>query len=206
MSCSCSVEKKPDAKLEKGTRGVRAIALMSVLAEWYAAVMVGLLQEEPEPIEWKGIDCRLEKKGRSNCEHMQALLTTLLQRHSERQENQRDAGVPGFFKCQTAFMGVWTVFHVTKSSVVSGILTCMAHGHVVAALEEMKDVRGICFENCGTEFRVARCTRQGGVEGAGWPNVVLCNGDDEYRFSSMIWADNSWVFIDARRKADVDGE
>ena len=37
----------------RGGGGGWAIALMSVLAEWYAAVIVGLLQEEPELIEWK---------------------------------------------------------------------------------------------------------------------------------------------------------
>ena len=40
--------KKPDAKLEKVMQGVRVIALMSVLAKWYAAVVVGLLHDEPE--------------------------------------------------------------------------------------------------------------------------------------------------------------
>ena len=37
--------KKPDAKLEECIRGFRAIALVSVLAKWYAAVVVGLLHE-----------------------------------------------------------------------------------------------------------------------------------------------------------------
>ena len=46
--------KKPDAKLEKGLRGFRAIALISVLSKWYAAVLVGLLHDEKEPIELGG--------------------------------------------------------------------------------------------------------------------------------------------------------
>ena len=71
---------KSDAKLENGDlgreggggEGVRAVALMSVLAERHAAVMVGLLQEEREPIEFKELAVGAE--SRVNCQHMQALL------------------------------------------------------------------------------------------------------------------------------------
>ena len=35
--------------------GLRAIALMSVLSKWYAAVLVGLLHDEQEPIEGGGL-------------------------------------------------------------------------------------------------------------------------------------------------------
>ena len=61
--------KKPDAKLEKGIRGFRAIALMSALAKWYSAVVVGLLHEEAEPFEWTKLPVG---SGRGiNCERMQ---------------------------------------------------------------------------------------------------------------------------------------
>ena len=45
--------KKPDAKLEKGLRGFRAIALLSVFSKWYRTVLVDMLHDEMEPIEWK---------------------------------------------------------------------------------------------------------------------------------------------------------
>ena len=45
--------KKPDAKLEKGLRGFRAIAPMSVFSKWYTTVLVDLLHEEKEPDEWR---------------------------------------------------------------------------------------------------------------------------------------------------------
>ena len=64
--------KKLDAKLDNGIRGFRTIALMSVLAKWYAAVVVGLLHEEPEPTEWN-----VEDERGFNCEHMHVLLTTI---------------------------------------------------------------------------------------------------------------------------------
>ena len=34
--------KKPDAKLEKGLRGFRAIALLSVFSKWYTTVLVDM--------------------------------------------------------------------------------------------------------------------------------------------------------------------
>ena len=65
--------KKPDALLE--------IALVAVLAEWYAAVVVGLLHEESEPIERKMLQGGAERG--INCERMQAPLTNSCQRHWE---------------------------------------------------------------------------------------------------------------------------
>ena len=66
-----------------------------------------------------------------------------------------------------ASLDVRSAHDVAKPSMVSRILAHMGtHGHVVGALlEEMKDVRGSpCFDNCETEFRYSRCTRQGSVE------------------------------------------
>ena len=81
----------------KGERG-RPAELMSVFATWYAVVVVGLLQEEPEPVEKK----ELHVGVRDNCEHMQTLLTTVVRRHWEWQEGWPEEWVPGFFKYQTA--------------------------------------------------------------------------------------------------------
>ena len=36
----------------KGIRGYRAITLMSLMAKWYAAMVVLLLSKEKEPEEW----------------------------------------------------------------------------------------------------------------------------------------------------------
>ena len=61
---------KPEAKLRNGTLGFRGIALMTVLAEWYAAVMVGLLQARADRM--KGIACTLGRRGgsiASTCRH-----------------------------------------------------------------------------------------------------------------------------------------
>ena len=100
------------------------------------------------------------------------------------------------------------------------MLTCMGiHGHVAAVLlKEKTDVRGFAlFENCETEFRFSRCIRQGSEESPvlcerwvkyvwrkaerkwkakGWR--IMFGGDDEHRFSGVMWADNYWLFNDDR--------
>ena len=101
----------------------------------------------------------LVPRGVSTVSICMALLTNILQRHWEWQEDQRDAGVPGFFMYQTAFVAgsdVRTALHVAKCSVICKILTCMVtNGHVVAALrEDIEDARSsACFEKSETEFR-----------------------------------------------------
>ena len=62
--------------LEKGLRGFRAIAQLSVFSKWCTTVPVDLL---PEETEWRSLCVGAERGG--NCEHMQALLTNVLQRH-----------------------------------------------------------------------------------------------------------------------------
>ena len=52
---------KPDARLEKGLRGFCAIALMSVFSKWYTTVLVAVLHEEKEPIEWVSLHVRAER-------------------------------------------------------------------------------------------------------------------------------------------------
>ena len=72
--------KKPDAKLEKGPRGFRAIALLSVFSNWYTTVLVDLLHEEKEPIEWRSLHVGA---GRGvNCDYMQALVTKKKKRNA----------------------------------------------------------------------------------------------------------------------------
>ena len=58
-----------------------------VFSKWYTTVLVDLLHEEKEPIEWMSLHVGA---GRGvNCEYMQGLLTNLLQKHWEWQENRR---------------------------------------------------------------------------------------------------------------------
>ena len=159
--------KKPDARLENWLRGFPASALLSVFSKWYSTVLVDLLHEEREPIEWLSLHVGAEVV---DCEHMQSLLTNLLQKHWEWQEHRREDLEHGKFKYKTVYtacLDVKTAFDVAKPSVVSKIPPLIGtHGHVVAAsLAQMQDVKGsACFENCETEFRYSKCMRQRGVE------------------------------------------
>ena len=79
---------------------------------------------------------RWSPKRRVNCEHMQALVTNIFQRHWEWQEDRRVGLEPGRFRCNTASMAgldVKTAFDVAKPCVVSRILTLTGvHGHLAA--------------------------------------------------------------------------
>ena len=55
--------KTPDAKVEKGLRKFRAIALLSVFTKWYMTVLVDLLHEERGPIKWEKIARGSRKSG-----------------------------------------------------------------------------------------------------------------------------------------------
>ena len=94
--------KKPDAKLDKGLRGFRAIALLGVFSKWTTTVLVDMLHDEKEPSEWKRLHAGAER--RVHCEHMQALVTNIFQRHWEWQEDRRVDLQPVLFRYSTAFM------------------------------------------------------------------------------------------------------
>ena len=139
-----------------------------MFSKWYTTILVDLLHEEKEPIEWTSLHVGADRGV--NCEHMQALLTNLLQKHWQSHENRPKDWEPGKFRYKTMYMAsldVKTAFDVARPSVVSKILSLIGtHDHVVAALlAEMQNVKGsACFENCETEFRSSKSIRQGEVE------------------------------------------
>ena len=171
---------------------------------------------EKEPSEWRRLRVGAE---------IGVLVTNIIQRHWEWQEDRRVDLQPGRFRYNTALMAsldVKTAFDVAKPSVVSRILTLTGvHGRLTAALlAEMQDTRGsACFENSETEFRYSRCIRQGGVEAP-----LLCGRvakyvlwkaeerwkakgwsfggqhDIEHTFRGMMCANNNWILSDNREK------
>ena len=62
-----------------------------------------LQHEEKEPIEWRSLHVGAERGV--NCEHMQALVTNILQRDWEWQQDRRPDLQPGFYGNTTAFKG-----------------------------------------------------------------------------------------------------
>ena len=125
---------KPDVSLEKGLRGFRAIALLSVFSKWHTMVLVDMLHDEPSVFRKPHVGA---ERG-VNCEHM----------HTWKwQEDRRVDLQLGRLRCNTAFMAslnVKTAFDVANPSLATKILTLTGfHGHLTAALlAEMKDVRG----------------------------------------------------------------
>ena len=181
--------------------------------------LMDVLHDEKEPSEWRTLHVGAERGV--NCEHMQALVTNIFQRHWEWQEDRRVDLQPGRFRYNTAFMAsldVKKAFDVAKPSVVPKILTLTGvHGHLTAALlAEMQDVRGSgSFENSETEFRYSRCISQGNVSApvlfgrvcqicaAEKLKLELSLGrehDSKYTLRRMMWADNYWIFGDNREK------
>ena len=94
-------------------RGFRAIALLSVFFKWYTTVLMDRQHEEKEPFEWRNLHVQAERGV--NCEHMQALLTNILDRFGARILQIQDGlrGEPGHE----------TSFDVAKPSVVSKVLS-----------------------------------------------------------------------------------
>ena len=102
------------------------------MAKWYCSVVIGMLMEG-DPREWGELHVVAERGV--NCEHMQVLVTNILQKHWEWQENRWDAGALGIFRYKTACMA--SAFGVAKPGLISDVLTLLGtNRHVVAALLE----------------------------------------------------------------------
>ena len=115
-------QKKNDVRSEKHLRGLRAIALLSDLSEWNTSVLVELLHEEKEPIMWGRLHVGAEE--RVDCEHMQALMTNVLQWHWEWQEDHLTDLEPVFFSYKMAFtasLDLQSAFDLATPFVVSNI-------------------------------------------------------------------------------------
>ena len=85
--------KKPDASAVTGTRGYRAIALMSVMATWYSSVEVLLSNNTKQPEGWERL--HVGPGTGVDCEHCQVLLTNLLQKLWEWQEHRKETVTHG---------------------------------------------------------------------------------------------------------------
>ena len=97
-----------------------------MFSKWYTTVLVDMLHEEKEPIEWMSLHVGAERWV--NCEHMQVLLTNLLQKHWERQENRRKDWEPGKFRIQDDVHGkVGREDGVRRSQAVGGVRDSFFH-------------------------------------------------------------------------------
>ena len=197
-----------------------AIALMSVMAKWYTSFSVdGLLEQDGGPEEWKKLNVVAER--RVNCEHMQVLVTSLLQRHWEWQEDRTGNVVPKMHKYDTMYTGsldAKTAFDVAQPKMVDHFSAVHANSlEDDSGDHERKDGRqrvGL-FIKSRQIFGYSRCMRQESVEGLRLVEkggelcalVIGPNGGSKRvgsfvqreeegkasRLSSMVWADNFWL-------------
>ena len=163
-SCS-SKSQTPSLQRAYGVPGDRTL---SVFSEWYTTVLVDMLHDEKEPSEWKRLHVGAERGV--NCEHMQALVTNIFQRHWEWQEDRRVDLQPGRYRYNTAFRGqLGREDGLRCGQAISGIQDSHLDGSPRSPDGGFAGRNARCpcsasFENSETEFRYSRCIRQGGVE------------------------------------------
>ena len=78
--------RKADAAPTEGMRSYRAIALTLVMSKWYASCILLRLEREKEREKWK----KLHIGGLDviSCQHLQVMVTNMIQKHWEWQEER----------------------------------------------------------------------------------------------------------------------
>ena len=131
--------RKTDAEPKKEIRSCGAFALTSVMSKWYAACIILRLEKEKEPEGWK----RLHVRGIDgiSCQHVQVMVTHLLQKHMEWQEDRR----PMMRHGSVIRPAVYLAFGVARPKHIARIMDDEdVHGWIVAALlREMAGVEGL---------------------------------------------------------------
>ena len=160
--------RKPDAAPTKGIRSYRAIALTSVMSKWYASYILLRFEKEKEPEKWKkllfgGLDG-------TSCQHLQVMMTNVIQKHWEWQEERNPVMKLGTVVRPTLYLAsldIKTAFDEAKPKQVAKIMdNHSTHGWIIAALlREMSGLSGkAMFECVESSFAFNRCLRQGSVE------------------------------------------
>ena len=78
--------RKPDAAPTRAIRSYKAIALMSVMSKWYASCILLRLEKEMEPEKWKKL--HIGGLDGISCQHLQVMMTNVIQKHWEWQEER----------------------------------------------------------------------------------------------------------------------
>ena len=138
------------------------------MSKWYTTCTILSLQREREPEGWKQRQVR-GIEG-SSCQHLQVLMTQLLQKHWEWQEDRRKNVWHGSEKRPTmhiASMDIKTASDMARPKRTARIMGAQdVHGWITAALiREMTGLDGhATFENVESKFQLTRCIRQESVE------------------------------------------
>ena len=180
--------RKPDAAPTEGIRSNRAIALTLVMSKWYASCIFLRLEKEKEPEKWKnlhvgGVD------GRS-CQHLQVMVTNLLQKPWEWQAERNPVMKHGTVVRPTLYLAsldIKTAFDEARPKHVAKIMdNHNTRGWIIAAfLCEMSGLSGMAtFECVESSFAFNRCLRHGSVEAPRlWQKMatqMLANVEEEW--------------------------
>ena len=90
----------------EGIRSYRAIALTSVTSKWYASCILLRLEKEKETEKWKNL--HVGGVAEMSCKHLQVMVTNLLQKHWEWQEERNPVMRHGTVVRPTMYWQAWT--------------------------------------------------------------------------------------------------
>ena len=157
--------RKPNAQPRKGIKGYRPVALSSVMSTWYASCVMMLIEGERAPESWG----RLLVGGINNtsCQHLQVMLTNLLQKHWVLQEHRDSMMKHGCVVRPTMFLAsldIKTVFDDARPRHVAKLMEGHSiHRWLISALmSEMSDLHErATFECVDSVFVFNRCLQFG---------------------------------------------
>ena len=170
--------RKPDASSKKGIRSCRAIALTSVMSKCYASCIFLCLEKEKEPGKWNNLQTGGEEG--TSCQHLQVMVTNLIQKHWEWQEEGNLVMKHGTVVRPTMYMAsldIKTAFDEAKPKHVAKIMDSHnTHGWIIAALlREMSGLSGKAILECvESSLALNRCLRQK------MANQILANVEEEW--------------------------
>ena len=161
--------RKPDVPPKKGIRSYRARALTSVMSKWYAScINLRRLEKEKELETWMNL--HVGGVDGISCQHLQVMVTILLRKLWEWQEEKNPVMRHGAVVRPTKYLSsldIQTAFDEAKPKHVAHILDSHnTHRWLIAALlREMSGLEGKamcdCVESC---FIFNKCLQQGSVE------------------------------------------
>ena len=124
------------------------------MSKWYASCILLRLEKEKEPEKWKNL--HIDGIGGLSCQHLQVMVTNLIQKHWEWQEERNPAMKHGTVVRPTMYMAVWII---------------------AAVLRGMSGLSGkAIFECVESRFAFNRCLWQGK---RGSPAVVAKDGNPD---------------------------
>ena len=137
--------RKPDAAPTEGIRSYRATARTPVMSKWYASCILLRLENEKEPEKWKKL--HIGELDGISCQHLQVIMTNVIQKHWEWQEERNLVMKHGTVTRPTQYLAsldIKTAFDEARPKHVAKIMDSHStHGWIISAL--LREMSG-CLE------------------------------------------------------------